>query len=60
MNNFGTKVSFIWSVADLLRGPSLGKSPASLRAYGYPDCDTIPNAFMESGFQYRRRKSSAR
>ena len=42
MNNFGEKVSFIWSVADLLRGPykpaQYGKVILPLTVLGRPDC----------------------
>ena len=45
MNNFGEKMSFIWSVADLLRGPykpaQYGKVILPLTVLRHLDCDLV-------------------
>lgn len=51
MNNFGDKVSFIWSVADLLRGPykpaQYGKVVLPLTVLRRLDCVLESNRICE-------------
>lgn len=53
MNNFGEKVSFIWSVADLLRGPYRPNRAAGAPFYNTSRYTDVLRATIEGSVDFK-------